>query len=497
MSVSTHNNSNIEPNNLEPSFIWNTDNLQTSTLGQWHHLNEQHNSLSSNCICTDTRKLKKGDVFLAIKGDTFDGHEYLTKAKELGAVASIVSQVQDIDTPQLLVADTKLALGHLGQHVRQQHNSLKVVALTGSMGKTTTKEMLGSILNQQSPTLITRGNLNNDLGVPMMLLELTEQHKFAVFELGANHVGEIAYTTQLVNPDVACVLNIGTAHLGEFGGRDNICKTKAEIFEGLTDNNTAVIPTVDDYAKTLKEISNLHTPNCISFGENDSATVYAIDVKVGALSSHFRICVKKQLENQIIEEVSEPIHLNFAGKHNITNALASVACALSLDISLDTITRGLNNAKAPKGRLGPIKWHHHLFIDDTYNANPDAVLAAADVLIAAKLEEKAVTSILVLGDIGELGADAEAEHSILGNKLSQKQIDYVFTIGDLMTHCNSALNHANSKVRAHHFSSKKQLTDALIPLLNKDKTVVLFKGSRFMKMESIINDVISNEQSNK
>ena len=212
------------------AYIWQSANLTEAVKDLNATWQNEINFSHSQKITTDTRKIEQGDIFLAIQGDNFDGHDYVQTAKDKGAVLAIVSRAVESDLPQLVVTDTKLALGKLGAYRRDQHPNLKVIAITGSSGKTTAKEMLGSILNRIAPTLITRGNLNNDLGVPMMLLELTDDHRYAVMELGANHVGEIAYTTQLVKPDVACVLNIGTAHLGEFGGRDNIAKTKSEIY---------------------------------------------------------------------------------------------------------------------------------------------------------------------------------------------------------------------------------------------------------------------------
>jgi UDP-N-acetylmuramoyl-tripeptide--D-alanyl-D-alanine ligase len=252
------------------AYIWQSANL-TEAVKDLNPTFHSDFTQTSTRIITDTRKIEQGDIFLAIQGDNFDGHDYVKTAKDKGAVLAIVSRAVESDLPQLVVTDTKLALGKLGAYRRDQHPNLKVVAITGSSGKTTAKEMLGSILNRIAPTLITRGNLNNDLGVPMMLLELTDDHRYAVMELGANHLGEIAYTTRLVKPDVACVLNIGTAHLGEFGGRDNIAKTKSEIFQGLSDGTMPVYE-FKQAVNQLKELQNFGVRettkdgNMISFG---------------------------------------------------------------------------------------------------------------------------------------------------------------------------------------------------------------------------------------
>lgn len=467
----------------QQAFIWHRENLATATQGTWQQGFSQN--ISSQCICTDTRKLKAGDVFLAIKGDNFDGHSYLVKAKDLGAVAAIVSDPQDTDLPQLVVANTKLALGHLGKYVRASLPHLKVVALTGSSGKTTTKEMLGSILNRLAPTLITKGNLNNDLGVPMMLLELTQAHQYAVLELGANHVGEIAYTANMVQPQVACVLNIGTAHLGEFGGRDNICTAKAEIFSALTGADTAVIPAEDDYSSTLHQAAASFTSRIVQFGKE----VRAENVYTAALGSEFELHIGSQPAHKVT--------LAFAGEHNVSNALAAAACAYQLGVSAKDIATGLCHAKAPKGRLTHIAYHQHSIIDDTYNANPDATLAAAAVLVKTAQEKAAkqavqTKAIMVLGDIGELGAAATAEHQKLGEKLATKGIDQLYAVGDLMAHCVQAA--AKAGLAAEHFTEKQQLAAQLTEQMaqaqkQNQSLVMLFKGSRFMAIESIIADI--------
>ncbi|WP_252354577.1 UDP-N-acetylmuramoyl-tripeptide--D-alanyl-D-alanine ligase, partial [Acinetobacter soli] len=209
---------------LEP---WTAAQLQHATQGHWH--NGRAPSTQIKRILTDSRHAEAGDVFLALKGERFDAHDFVAQVAANGCQVAILERPLDLDICQLVVSDTRLALGHLGAYRRQQYPDLQVMALTGSSGKTTTKEMLGSILSRLAPTLVTRGNLNNDLGVPMMLLELKPEHRYAVMELGASHQGEIDYTSQLVQPHVAGILNIGTAHLGEFGGRDGICRAKSEI----------------------------------------------------------------------------------------------------------------------------------------------------------------------------------------------------------------------------------------------------------------------------
>ena len=245
---------------LEP---WTADLLAQATHGYW--FNDQAPVGEIKRILTDSRHAEAGDAFLALKGERFDAHDFVAQVAANGCQIAIVSHPVDADICQLVVADTRLALGHLGAYRRAQNTQLKVIALTGSSGKTTTKEMLGSILSRLAPTLITRGNLNNDLGVPMMLLELRAEHQYAVMELGASHQGEIDYTSNLVQPHVAGIINIGTAHLGEFGGRDGICRAKSEIYAHIAPSGTSIIPAADDFADCIRQ--SVKTEQCLSFGE--------------------------------------------------------------------------------------------------------------------------------------------------------------------------------------------------------------------------------------
>lgn len=489
-------------------YRWTSDALLTATGGIWHNLTDD---ITTTHITTDTRKINLGDVFVALKGDNFDGHDFIDVAIQKGAAAVIVSCQIDADIPQLLVDDTRLALGKLGQYRRDMHPDLTVVALTGSSGKTTTKEMLGAILNQIAPTLITKGNLNNDLGVPMMLLELSDEHKFAVLELGANHMGEIVYTADLVRPDVACVLNIGTAHLGEFGGQDNIAKTKAEIFSALRSDGVAILPFGDKYFDFLNQEAQKFTENLITFGEKSMPTaqavdldalspeeqaefanldsvlvmgdVFADDVVLHRTYSDFELVCNFQVD----EIDSTLIHLPFIGEHNITNALAASSCAVALGVPLETIKQGLDTAQPPKGRLTRIEFGEHLLIDDTYNANPTSILAAAQVLTS---EDK--QKILILGDIAELGEAAIDEHQVLGTGLAGFAIDKILTIGTLMRHCSDATNQLRPDFSVH-FNDKQALLGYLNDLL-KQPSCVLFKGSRSMRMETLIDDLTHSTQ---
>jgi len=318
---------------------------------------------------------------------------------------------------------------------------------------------------------MTRGNLNNDLGVPMMLLELTAQHQYAVLELGANHVGEIGYTTALVQPKVAGILNIGTAHMGEFGGRDGIARAKSEIFLGLPKHGIAVIPMRDDFAETLSAAAEQATPTLIRFG--DGGEVCAVDVISYPEHSAFEL---------VTPAGQVAVHLPFAGAHNIDNALAAAAFATALTIPLDQIAQGLSQATNVKGRLAFSRRDQLTVIDDTYNANPHSVRAAAEVLCA-----QVGRRILVLGDIAELGAAAHSEHHSLGHDLAQLPIFALLAVGEYAAATVAAAHAQNPTLHAEAYSDKAALLTDLKKLLaaQHDAVSVLVKGSRSATMETL------------
>ena len=492
--MTADNDNSIQSQGL---YVWQVDNLlaATATLdGHWQFAEGQATSsnnstntsstntsklISSTRIATDTRTIKTGDIFLALTGDNFDGHDYIATAIEQGAVAAIVSRpIPPFDAnsiPQLIVNDTRLALGQLAAYRRQQHKNLTVIAITGSSGKTTCKEMLGSIFGRLAPTLITRGNLNNDLGVPMMLLELSDHHRYAILELGANHIGEIAYTTEIVKPDVACVLNIGTAHLGEFGSREGICQTKAEIYHTLNDTQYAIVPDKDDFTNKLRRIAEKYTSHVIGFGNTD---VSASHLDVEPERSEFKLHIDSQ-----VHDISLPL----AGEHNVNNALAAAACAHALNIDISDIVVGLENARPAKGRLNSQLLGMHRLIDDTYNANPHSVRAAAKVLAA-----QTGTQVMVLGDIAELGEAAVSEHQSLGRTIATTGINVLLCVGEYAPHTVAGAQEI-SAISAHAFADKDSLLAYLQSYLQAQQAqpcTVLFKGSRSMEMETLINALV-------
>lgn len=461
----------LNPKKLVP---WSTEQLEAATHGQWLHLAQPREFAR---IITDTRQIQPNDIFLALVGERFDGHDFVAQAITLGASAVIVSHALEVTIPQLVVADTRLALGHLGAYRRQNHPQLTVIALTGSSGKTTVKEMLGSILSQLAPTLVTRGNLNNDLGVPLMLLELQPEHRYAVMELGANHSGEIDYTSNMVQPHVAGILNIGTAHMGEFGGRSGIAKAKSEIFAHLKEGAIAVVPAVDDFSDVIRHAAAKQT--IMSFG--NGGDVYAQNIQLHASNSDFEL---------VTPQGRIAISLPFAGAHNIDNALAAAAFALAIDVPLPQIAQGLNYAVGAKGRLNFKQYANWLIIDDTYNANPHAMRAAAQVLSAQR-----GCKIMIMGDIGELGDAAAQEHFLLGQDIAQLDINAIFAVGEYAEQTVAGAHSQTNAVSAYAFTQKADLLEQLKQFLNQltpSTASLLFKGSRYTTMESLIAELLAD-----
>lgn len=450
---------------LEP---WSIEQLQQATQGYW--LNDKKPAGQIKRILTDSRDAEAGDAFLALQGERFDAHDFIAQVATQGCEIAIVSHPVDADMCQLVVEDTRLALGQLGAYRRQQNPQLKVIALTGSSGKTTTKEMLGSILSRLAPTLVTRGNLNNDLGVPVMLLELRPEHQYAVMELGASHQGEIDYTSKMVQPHVAGIINIGTAHLGEFGGRDGICRAKSEIYAHVAE--TSIVPAADEFADTIR--AAVKTEKSLSFGAGGE--VYASDMVLEAQSSTFTLNTAQG---------SKSIQLPFAGEHNVENATAAAAFALAIGVGLDDIVIGLEQAVGAKGRLNFIPHKEYLFIDDTYNANPGSMRAAAEVLA-----QQQGIRVMVMGDIGELGSSAAMEHYKLGRDLvAVKGINFVVAIGEFAPAAQEGARSTQYGKKMQAFLNQEQALPFLIHLIETHQPQpmsFLFKGSRYTHMETLM-----------
>ncbi|WP_137974906.1 UDP-N-acetylmuramoyl-tripeptide--D-alanyl-D-alanine ligase [Pseudomonas sp. F(2018)] len=427
--------------------------------------------LAFSAVSTDSRKIEAGQLFIALVGPNFDGHNYLAEVAAKGAVAALVQrEVADAPLPQLVVNDTRIALGQLGALNRAAF-AKPLAAVTGSSGKTTVKEMLASILRAglNGPVLATRGNLNNDLGAPLTLLELAPEHVGAVIELGANHVGEIAYTVGLTKPQVAIITNAGLAHVGEFGGPEKIVEAKGEILEGLAADGVAVLNRDDKAFATWQ--TRAKGRQVLSFALRDQAA----DVHATELWRDARGCAGFALAG--IAGAAR-IQLNLLGEHSVANALAAAAAAHALGVPLVGIKQGLEALQPVKGRaVADLAPNGVRVIDDSYNANPLSMCAAVDILAAFSGR-----TVLVLGDMGELGEWAERGHRDVGAHAAGK-VDALYAVGPLMAHAVAAFG-ANGR----HFADQASLIEAL--RVESGDTTILIKGSRSAAMERIVDALL-------
>lgn len=417
---------------------------------------------------TDTRSLQAGDAYIALRGEHFDGHQFNREAETRGAALLVVDHPDTLATPQWIVADTRLALGKLGAANRNM-STASVVALTGSSGKTTTKEMLAAMLGACGNTLATAGNLNNDIGVPKTLLRIAPEHEYAVLELGANHVGEIAYTTSLVRPDVALIVNAGSAHLAEFGSTEHIRLAKGEILNGLSENGVAVL-NLDD--KGFSQWRSVAPGRVVSFSvQNPDADVVATLEQVEEERSlvHLR---GPDFEHSVV--------LPLVGAHNVANLAAAAAVMVALALPAHIWLPAIATLRNAPGRLTQHAYKSWRLIDDTYNANPESVSAAIEVLATLPGEQ-----ILVLGELGELGEHTQTAHEHIG-QYARQRIAAVWTIGENAKHSSRAFG-----TGGQHFTDKAALIAALHHKVAHEKTgAVLIKGSRSAGMEEVMNGLI-------
>ncbi len=419
-------------------------------------------------VSTDTRTITHGDVFLALKGPNFDGHKFIETAKDKGAIGLIVSEHVETSLPYILVEDTKLALGALGAAVKAEV-APKTVGITGSSGKTTVKEMVAAILSRRGKVLATKGNFNNDLGVPMTLLRLEREHEFAVIEMGANHLGEIAYTTSLVKPDAATIVNAAAAHLEGFGSLLGVARAKSEIFKGLSDKGLAVVNADSQFADFW--LGKLKYNRVQTFSAEKQADAYAEDITLGLDG-----CAQFDL---VTKQGRIGITLSLPGLHNVNNALVAASLALEVGATLDDVREGLRHMAHVSGRLQVKQLTNQVkILDDTYNANVGSVNAAIDLLGSF-----AGRKILILGDMAELGEKARYYHEQVGEYAKQKGVDELYTLG-VLSQSASAVYENNGK----HFSELEQLISFLNEQVVYEKCdiTVLVKGSRSARMELVV-----------
>jgi len=428
----------------------------------------------------DTRAIKPGQLFIAIKGHNFDGNEFVVQAEEAGAIAAIVHNGVKSTLPHIVVDDTRLALAELAGTWRRAlgargNEKLSVVGITGSNGKTTVKEMVAAILGVNGTVLFTQGNLNNDIGVPLTLLRLNEQHRYAVIEMGANHAGEIAYTSTYAQADVVIITNAGAAHIEGFGSLDGVAKAKGEIIETLQNEGIAVINHDDDYFDYWKSVAG--NRRVLSFGLNSGADVTAKAIKTEIRNNAF--VTRFELGTAL---GAVDIILKLAGQHNVVNALAATTASLALGIGLKQIKQGLESVKPVTGRLQPLVSRlGNIVIDDTYNANSASLKAGLDVLANFKGKPW-----LVLGAFGELGPDSPKMHEEMGVLIKASGVVRLLAVGGDSKNTVQAFG-----IGATFFEKQQDLIDVLKQELKGDETI-LIKGSRAQHMENVAAALVDN-----
>lgn len=420
-------------------------------------------------VSTDTRALQPGQLFVALSGPRFDGHEYVAQAAGLGAAAALVSRRLEVDIPQILVPDTRLALGRLAAAWRDTLPG-HVVAITGSNGKTTVKEMLSAVLAEAGAVAATRGNLNNDIGLPLTLLGMREQ-AFLVLEMGANHPGEIETLTRIARPRVALITNAGRAHLEGFGSLEGVARAKGEIIAGLPADGVFVLNADDAYADLWRELAA--DRRVLSFGRHAGADVTLIAVKrpltLNAQGFHAAYRIRTP-RGELDMELSLP------GEHNLLNALAVVAVAEALKIPHSQVQAGLAALQPVPGRLRPLSGRSGArLVDDSYNANPDSVQAALTVLQGLQGRRW-----LVLGDLAELGRGADELHLAIGVAAREAGIEHLWAVGPLSARAVTGFG-----AGGRHFSDQPSLINALDDEL-EGQDVVLVKGSRSAAMDQVV-----------
>lgn len=424
-------------------------------------------------VSTDSRHIDEGQLFVALRGDRFDAHEFLPEVATRASGMVVERPVKDINVPQWVVPDTTAALGQIARVNREAFMG-PVVAITGSSGKTTVKEMVATILGESGSVLATKGNLNNQIGVPLTLFGLSNKHRFAVIEMGASALGEIGYLCGLACPDVVLVNNVLPAHVEGFGSVENIAVAKGEIYQGVSAEGVAVVNLDEPYSGQWLASTKARV---LTFSMIDQGADFtAKDIVVDERGCHAFVLVTPAGEASI--------RLSLAGKHNVGNALAAAACAHAASVELGLISSGLNKLQQVPGRLNLERLAGgSTLIDDTYNANPGSVKAAIDALMAVQGRH-----ILVLGDMGELGNDEARLHGDVGQYAAEKGVNVLLAVGPL---CINAVREFGEQGK--HFDNKEQLSEYLInggleELLAKD-AVVLIKGSRFMAMEHVMRQI--------
>lgn len=440
---------------------WTLREIEQATGGKLYGANAE-----ISAVTIDSREAKAGALYVAIKGDRFDGHDFCAAAVQNGAAAAVCERAPDTDAPYVLVQSTRQALLDIAKAYRESLSNIKVVGLTGSVGKTTTKEMTFAVLQQKYQALKTEGNLNNEIGMPKTLFRLTEETQAAVIEMGMSNFGEIERMTRACKPDVGIITNIGVSHIEFLGSRDGILQAKTEIVKGMKPGSVLILNGDDD---KLCVYQNPDYQLLYFAIENENADICATDITEQNGETVFTVHFDGKTQQVTIPAV---------GKHNVYDALAAFCAGLTLSVAPEDIAKGLQQY-APAGMRQRMREVGGVtVIEDCYNASPDSQKAALNVLASLKTRRK----IAVLGDMLELGSFTETAHRTVGEYAAQKQVDLLFCYGEASKFIADA---AKQTVPTQYFTDKSALYDALLHTLQPGDAV-LFKASRGMALEEVI-----------
>lgn len=437
-------------------------------------------------LCNDSRQLCENKLYVAISGDNFDGHEFIEQAFNAGAVAALAERELKLAYPVIKVTDSIVAMAKIANAWRRSFN-IPLLAITGSAGKTTLKEMSGNILSQSRVGIITNGNLNNEIGVPLTLTRLNQTHEFAVIEMGMNHRGEIERLSKMAMPNIAIINNAAAAHLEGLGSIEAVAEAKGEIISGLDDDGTVILNADDEFFPLWQKLAGKR--KIVSFGLTSKADVTA--------NYHLQ---PDGYSLSVVGSAGEfEVKLPLFGEHNVCNALAVIAATAHMGCSIQDIQQGIATYQPLINRGGVHTFGNINLIDDTYNANPASMRAAVDVVLSQsqQLEKTGikVKTYLIVGDMGELGDQAEALHYQVGQFAD---VDFLFCYGEYQEHyINGFRSNTQHDGQAFGFDSQQALVDQLLSVLKQhdsiDKQLLLVKGSRYTGMEYVVNALVTEK----
>jgi len=426
-------------------------------------------------VAIDSRKIARGDIFIALKGDNFDGHDYVNDVVKSGAICAIVegNAKRFADLPIIAVEDCRAALRDFARLYREQFNA-PVIAITGSVGKTSTKDMIASVFSTHYNTLKTEGNFNNEVGVPLTVFQIGSEHDVIVLEMGMNNFFEISRLSNIGKPDVAVITNIGVSHIENLGSKENILKAKLEILDGLSSAGAVVLNGDDKMLYALDGTLGFET---LYYGiENPNCDILATDIKKSGQGSAFTVRFNGE---------EYKIAISVPGEHHIYNALAALLIGLRYNIPMEKIIQGIADFSPGAMRQNIVKLENYTLIEDCYNASPDSMKAGLDVLTRLAADAGGnVRAVAVLGDMLELGEFSEGQHRAVGKLVCDSQIDVLITVGSEAKHIANGASELNFGGEIHSFADNEKLKGKITEII-KNGDFILFKGSRGMKLEEV------------